>query len=178
MTVEAAVLWLALLLAAEPAGKPELMDLRVTVEGRRVTVSFQLANAFREPILERLQSGLPTPFVFEFGLFRDHKRWFDRRLDAAELEVATTYDAVTREYLIHYKRDGKLVESRVVRELAELEQAMSHFDEVPLFTLGEVSRKWRLLVKARADLGSRNFLSFIPLRIATDWAESRKFRVP
>lgn len=178
MIGEAAVLWLAFLLAAEPETRAQIADLRVALEGRRVKVSFRLESAFKDQLVERIESGLPTGFVYEIALFRDHKRWFDRKLDEAELQVAAMYNAVTHEYLVNYKQDGKLTETRVVRDLAELEQAMTRFQEVPAFTVGETPQKWRLLVKARADLGRRNLLSLFPTRITTDWAESRKFRLP
>ena len=85
------------------------------------------------------------------------------------------YNAVSQEYLVNFKREGKLVESRLVRHLPELEAAMTRFERVPVFRLDDDERG-RLLVKARAELGSRTLLSFIPVNVTTDWAESRKFR--
>ena len=88
------------------------------------------------------------------------------------------YNAITREYLVNYKFDGKLTESRVVRSLDELNQAMTRLRDLPIFTLGSVPADRRLLVRARADLGSRTIFSFVPTAVTTEWVESKKFLPP
>ena len=85
------------------------------------------------------------------------------------------YNAISQEYLVNFKRDGKLVESRLARSRGDLEAAMTRFEHLPLFPVAELGDA-RFLVKARAELGSRTVLSFIPVHDTTDWAESRKFR--
>ena len=88
------------------------------------------------------------------------------------------YNAVSQEYLVNFKRDGKLVESRLARSRPELESAMTRFERVPLFAAADLrgGDGSRFLVKARCELGTRTWLAFIPLHVDTDWAQSRKFR--
>ncbi len=175
LLLASAVLLLALpraLLAAE------LRDLQATVADGRVEVSFTLAGAFDRGVIDRIASGLPTAFVYQVELLRDRQRWWDDGVAEATLEVVAMYNAVSQEYLVNFKRDGKLVESRLARSRPELESAMTRFDRVPLFALAGVDgpRNARYLVKARAELGSKTWLSFIPVHVTTDWASSRKFR--
>ncbi|HEV8631726.1 MAG TPA: DUF4390 domain-containing protein [Thermoanaerobaculia bacterium] len=173
------LLLLALLLApATSLPAAELRELAPTVVDGQVQVSFQLAGAIDDPLLARIQSGLPTGFVFEVELLRDRKHWWDDQIAGATLEVVAMYNAVSHEYLVNFKRDGKLVESRLARNRAELESAMTRFERVPLFALADldVGRDERMLLKARAELGSKTWLAFIPVHVNTDWAESRKFR--
>jgi hypothetical protein len=85
---------------------------------------------------------------------------------------------VAQEYLVNYKLNGKLVESRMVRSLEDLRRAMTRFEGLPAFTLEPLPRRWRLLVKVRALLGTKTLFSIIPTREATDWKESDKFWVP
>lgn len=171
---------LAIFLATVAAAqeKPTIGDLTVTLDGRRVLADLQLHNAFDEELRKRIESGLPSGFVFRFKLYRDHKKWFDNQLDSAALEVVGIYNAVTREYLVNYKQDGRLIESRIVRDLVELEAAMTRFEGLPIFALEELPADWRLLVRARADLGSGRFLFFFPTTVSTDQVESRKFHPP
>ncbi len=150
----------------------------MAIRGQRLEVSFALQDAFGEELFERIESGLPSGFIFQFKLQRDNKRWFDRELDSSRLQVVAMYNAVTREYLVNYKQNGKLVASRVLRSRDELESAMTRFQSHSLFDLAGTGGRRRLLVRARARLGSRNILSIIPSSIHTDWVESRKFRVP
>ena len=178
--MRAAVLSLVLLsvpLAAD-AAEPKIRDLEVEVEGHRVMVGFRLVDGFDRDVAERVGTGLPTAFVYELELLRDRKRWFDRPLQRTTLQVVAMFDARAREYLVNYKLDGKLVESRMVHDLADLEAAMTRFDALPAFMLEPLPRRWRLLVKVRAVLGPKTLFSIIPSRVATDWRESEKFTAP
>ena len=167
-----------LLLRALPLFAAELRDLQPAVVDGRVEVSFQLAGALDDGVMARIKSGLPTAFVYRVELLRDRKRWWDDGIAEATLEVVAMYNAVSQEYLVNFKRDGKLIESRLARSRPELEAAMTRFERVPLFatTLLRGDSGSRFMLKARAELGTRTWLSFIPLHVETDWAQSRKFR--
>ena len=172
------VFWLLVFAASAAAEDPRVRGLQVSLEGDRVLASFTLHNAFDRRLSERIDSGLPTTIIYWFELHRDRKRWYDRRLQENTLEVVAVYDAVARAYNVHYKLDDKLVESRTVRERQEVQNAMTRIGPLPVFTLEDIPRRTRVLVKIRAELGSRNFLSFVPVTIATDWVESNKLRAP
>jgi hypothetical protein len=164
--------------ATEGAADAELSDLRVRLEGAVVKVSLTLTGNLGRRFEERLKSGLPTTVVYHFELHRDRKRWWDQRLRDGELEVAAIYDAVDRSYNVHFRLDDKLIESRTVRDRPSLDSAMRRIENLPVFDVGGLPHDWRLLVKAQAELGSRTLLSFIPVTIETDWADSAKFRAP
>ena len=168
----------ALLSPAGARGDAKIAGFEVAVDGGQVEASVALTGAFDRRLAERLESGLPTAILYRFELHKDRKRWYDRRLDEATLEAVAMYDAVERRYDLHFKLDGKLVESRAVTDRAALEEAMTRIQGMPIFRLEGLPRRWRLLVKVRAELGSRTILSFIPAAITTDWAESRKFHAP
>lgn len=172
------VLWLLVLAASTQADDPRIQELRISREGDRVLASFGLAGAFDQRLESRLESGLPTSILYRLELHRDRKRWYDRRLEENTLEVVAVYDAVARTYTIHYKLDDKLVESRTVRERQEVRDAMTRIGPLPVFSLERVKGRGRILIKVRAELGSRTLLSFIPVTIATDWGDSNKLRVP
>ncbi len=91
---------------------------------------------------------------------------------------------MSREYLVNYKHDGKLTETRVVRDLEELERAMSELDQVPIFGIATLPPKVQrtimrasVLVRGRVELGSGTWLWVFPSTQTTDWARSRKFTV-
>lgn len=167
---------LFLSLASAAHGEARVKNLEIKVEGSKVAASFRLQDGFHRRLRERVESGLPTSIVYQFELHRDRKRWYDRRLKANTLEVVAIYDAVAREYMVNYKLDDKLVESRTVRDKQALAEAMTHVGPLPIFTLDDLPRSWRLLVKVRAELGSRMVLALVPVTIGTDWKESKKFR--
>ncbi len=173
-----AILLVGLLFSGAPQEKASIANLQLSLQGRQVELSFQLADGLTDTLFERIQTGLPSGFTFNFVLFRDRKRWFDNKLESTSLQVVAMYNAVTREYLINFKQNGRLIDSRVARDRDELERVMTRFDGLSVFTLGDLNPARRLLIRARADLGSKTLLGFIPTKVSTDWVRSRKFRPP
>lgn len=178
MNLQTALALSAFLFFGSSGDKPYLSELQVSLEGRRVEANFELINGFDDDLFERIQTGLASGFTYQFVLFRDQKRWFDNKLASSNLEVTAMYNAVTREYLINYKQDGKLIDSRIARDREELERSMTKFDGLTIFHLGDLNPDKRVLVRARAELGSKTTLLIIPTSVNTDWVRSRKFRPP
>ena len=163
--------------AADGDGSPAVRELAIALNGVQVLAGFRLANGFTPDLLKRIESGLPSGFVFELELLRDRKRWWDESLDSTTIEVVVMFNAVTREYLLNTKLAGKLLDSRTLHDPTELEHAMTRFAALPVFTLQGASRRERYLVRARAELGTGNVLGFVPVMRATPWVESNKVRV-
>ncbi|HNU81867.1 MAG TPA: DUF4390 domain-containing protein, partial [Thermoanaerobaculia bacterium] len=96
-----------LLLAAAPE-RPAVTGVTATLDGHEVRVSFRLERAFDDAVRARLEAGLPTGFTYEIELLRDRKRWWDAGLEETTLEIVAMYNALSREYLVNVKRDGRL----------------------------------------------------------------------
>ncbi|MEA2600607.1 MAG: hypothetical protein QOF89_1599 [Acidobacteriota bacterium] len=165
-------------LASQALADARISDIKVELDGGRVLATFTLRDAFDRRLSARVDSGLPTPIVYQIELDRDRKRWWDHRLKDATLEVVALYDAVARSYTVHYKLDDKLVESKTLRDRKALEEAMTVIDRLPVFNVADVPKDARVLIKIQAETGSRTLLSFIPVAIKTEWKESPKFHVP
>ena len=164
--------------AIPAAAEPRISDLSIAVDGAQVLASFNLEDGFSPSVLERIESGLPTGFVYSLELARDRKRWWDAGLASARLEVVAMFNAVTREYLVNTKIEGRLVDSRTLRDAGDLERAMTRFVALPVFSLplADGSRE-RYLVRARVELGTGHVLGFIPVLRTTGWVESNKVRL-
>lgn len=165
------------LAATAAAAEPRIRGLSIVVDGSRVLASFRLEDGFTPEVLERLESGLPTGFVYRLELARDRKRWWDAGLDSKRFEVVSMFNAVAREYLVNTKLDGKLIDSRTLRDTAEVEAAMTRFTNLPAFTLEPPGSRERYLVRARVEFGTGHLLGFIPYLRTSSWAESNKVRV-
>ena len=162
---------------ASDSAEARVTNLRVKLLENQVLLSFKLVDVFDEDFEQRIESGLLTGFSFRFQLVRERKSWFDKEVDAGILRVDAMYNAVTREYLINYRYDGDLIESRVVRDTAELQEALTTYSEFPVFTVEGRARRQRMRVRVRAELGTRMLLFFIPRSRSTDWVETRKFQL-
>jgi hypothetical protein len=158
--------------AAEPPD-PVIDHLNAAGANGEVSVRFSLAHAFdREQTIQSLQSGVPTSLTYVVEVFRKRPLWFDEGIGRARIEVIATFNSVTREYLLNYRRDRKLVRSETFSDLAALQQAMTHIDEPKLFAIGK-RQPYKLVVRVKADLMRGWVLYFIPWEVSTRWKEAR-----
>ena len=159
------------------SAEARITDVRLGFGEQQIQLSFKLLDAFDEDFQKRIDSGLPTSFTFDLVLERTRKRWFNKNVDESTLQVSAMYDAVGRQYLINYKHDGSLIESRVVKDPGELRSTMTEFTDFPAFSTEGKNPRQRLRVRVRAELRTRTIFFFIPSTVHTDWAETRKFRL-
>lgn len=167
-------------IAATPvfaAKSAEIVDLMVERNGERLLLSFQLVGGFDDAVRQKIESGLPTGFTYQIKLERVRKWWLNGTIERARLEVFAMYNAITREYLVNVKLDGKLIDSRTVKSLEEAKNAMSIVHALPVFELDSMPDA-RMVLRVRADLGSKNFLGLFPTTVSTDWAEVRSVHQP
>jgi hypothetical protein len=162
--------------ASQARAEAKITDFQVNLDGSQVLASLTLDGAFGRRFVARVDSGLPTTIVYCFELDLNRRNWWDPRLKSSSLEVVAIYDAVARVYTVHFRLDDKLIESRAVHDRKALEAAMTRIDRLPVFNLADIRDRRRMLLRTRAELGSRTVLSFIPVAITTDWVESAKFR--
>lgn len=158
---------------AAQAEEEKIQNLSAAATNGQVSVRFSLANAFRNgQTVQGLQSGVPTSFTYIIEIFRDRPNWFDEGIDRSRIEVIATFNSVTREYLLNYRRDRKLVRSETFSDLRELERRMTSIEEPDLFDIG-ARRAYKLKVRVKADLSRGWMLYVIPWQISTHWREVR-----
>jgi hypothetical protein len=171
-------LLLSLLILAAPAvvadaPKAAIENLSAVAAGGKVSVRFTLSGIFENgELVEALRSGLPTSFTYTVEIFRDRPNWFDDGLASSRIEVICTFNSVTREYLLNYRRDRHLVRSETFGDLAELERRMTTIEERDFFEIGR-RKPYKLKVRVRADLMRGWLMYVIPWEVSTPWRETR-----
>lgn len=167
------LLFLALVPVAAAAEEPTIRNLSATVEGQKVSVRFTLANGLANgEMVEALEAGLPTSFTYIVEIFRDRPNWFDDSVARARIEVIVTFNSVTREYLLNYRRGRKLVRSETFTDFATLVTRMTSIEEPDLFEIGN-RQYFKLKVRVKADLMRGWLLYVVPWEISTRWSETR-----
>ncbi len=154
--------------------KAGIAALSVVRDGAALLVGFRLDHAFDARTWEKIESGLPTGFTYDIEVRRLRRHWFDKRIGVTRLQVVAMYNALTREYLVNFKRDGELYASRGVTSAADLEHAMTVFDELPSIEIDD-DQAGQFVLRVRAELRSRTRLGLIPDRVHTAWAQTRPF---
>jgi hypothetical protein len=163
---------LTLLLATSVVADPKIENLSAVSTAGHVTVRFNLAAAFDRRRVDQVEAGAQTIITYIVEIYRDRPNWFDEGISRARIEVSAQFNSVTREYLLTYRRDRKLVRSETFTDLASLEKAMTAIDEPNLFDIGS-RRPYKVKVRAKADLMRGWLLYFIPWEISTRWKEIR-----
>jgi hypothetical protein len=105
-------------------------------------------------------------------IFRDRPNWFDDGIESVRVEAICTFNSLTREYLLNYRRNRHLVRSETFSDLAALEHAMTTIDERELFDIGG-RKPYKLKVRAKADLARGWVMYVIPWEVSTRWRETR-----
>lgn len=150
-----------------------IAGLKGVAVGSHVTVSFRLENGFSQPeVLDALRSGVSTGFTYHFELVRKRPNWFDQRISTATVEVIATYNSITQEYLLNYRRNRKLIRTEVFTRFDALERAMTEVTESNLLPL-EGRRHEKVRVRVRADLMQGYLLHIVPWNISTGWEQAR-----
>lgn len=173
------VLSLAITLSAASAlAQPRIENLAAVAADGRVSVRFNLVSAFQKGnTVQALQSGLPTSFTYVVEVFRDRPNWFDEGIARSRIEVIATFNSVTREYLLNYRRDRKLVRSETLTDLDTLEKRMTTIDEPALFGIGD-RRPYKVKVRVKADFERGFLLYVVPWQISTRWRATRVASLP
>jgi hypothetical protein len=166
-------LFLYLLPAVALAAEPSIENLTAAAANGKVSVHLTLANGFDRPeTVQALQSGIPTAFTYTVEIYRDRPNWFDEGIGRSHIEIIATFNSVTREYLLNYRRDRRLVRSETFTDLPTLEKRMTTIDEPDLFDIGS-RRPYKLRVRAKADFMRDYLLYFIPRDMSTRWRSAR-----
>ena len=167
------LLLLTLLAASVRADDARIEGLTAIADAGKVSVRFTLANALENgEMVQALESGLPTSFTYIAEIFRDRPNWFDDGIASVRIEVICTFNSVTREYLLNYRRDRKLVRSETFTDFNALIDRMTNIDEPDLFEIGD-RKPYKLKVRVKADLMRGWLLYVVPWEISTRWKETR-----
>ena len=173
--MRATLLSLLLLLssAALQAATPRIENLAASASGGKVSVRFNLGGAFDDRgKLEELRSGLATGFTYVVEIFRDRPNWFDEGISRSRIEILCTFNSVTREYVLNYRRDQRLIRSETFTDIAALKRRMTTIDEPALFDIGR-RHPYKVKVRAKADLTHGWVMYVVPWTESTHWREAR-----
>ncbi len=117
-----------------------------------VLVSCELADGYTDDVRAFIQSGLQTTFSYTVELRVRVPAWVDRTLDTAIVSTSVEYDNLTRRHTVSRLLDGRVEESRVIEDEAQVRKLLTTFDKLPLFRTAklEPNREYYVLVRAKA----------------------------
>jgi len=159
---------LALAFIAGPAGlvqaqsQGEALRVRPIYKDGQVLVSFSLNGGLTDEMKAVVQSGLRTVFTYTVELKMRQAAWVDRTIGTAVVSTSVDYDNLTRRHTISQSRNGRVEQSFVVENPAEVAQMVTNFDKLPLFDTKQLQANREYYVVVRADARPRSNSSLWP----------------
>jgi len=148
--------------AALAQSQAETLRVRPLVKDGQVLVSFAIDGGLTDEMKAVVQSGLRTVFTYTVELKMRQAAFFDRTVATAIVSTSVDYDNLTRRHTVSQSRNGRVEQSFVVEDPAEVAQMVTHFDRLSLFDtkLLQPNRDYYIIV--RADARPRSNASLWP----------------
>jgi hypothetical protein len=167
MGIAVGVLW---------AEDPKFSEFSLKVEHRVVSVTLQVEDAFPPEVMERIRSGLPVTFTYEFAL-KSSRSLRDKTWVRTKVSVTCKYDPVRVEYRLNFRKDGQLYDTRYVHHWTEASQSMAGLTGLALFDVPEEARGRPVFVTAEARLLARTKWLIFPANLEAPEVFSTIFTV-
>lgn len=134
-------------LAASSAA-PEVRVLTVAREGR-VFVSCSVEGGLAADMEQALQSGLTVSFTYDVELRRPVSVWFDQAVAVATVTASAQLDTLAGRYQISRSVDGRIEDSLVSPNKADVARFMTAFERLPLFLVSDLEPNVDYVVRIR-----------------------------
>ena len=147
-----------LMASASTAFAQEATALRVRILPRdgQVLVTFALDGGLTDEMKAVVQSGLRTVFTYTVELKMKVPAWVDRTVATAVVSTSVDYDNLTRRHTVSQAKNGRVEQSFVVEDPAQVAQMVTNFDRLPLFDTKQLEANREYYVLVRADARPRS----------------------
>jgi hypothetical protein len=147
-----AVLGLLALSASSAFAQADTLKVRPLVRDGQLLVTFTLDGGLTDDMKAVVQSGLRTVFTYTIELKLKVPAWVDRTVATTVVSTSVDYDNLTRKHTVSQSRDGRVAQSFVVEDPAQVAQMVTNFERLPLFDtkILQANRDYYLLVRADA----------------------------
>ena len=147
-----AVLGLLALSASSAFAQADTLKVRPLVRDGQLLVTFALDGGLTDDMKAVVQSGLRTVFTYTIELKLKVPAWVDRTVATTVVSTSVDYDNLTRKHTVSQSRDGRVEQSFVVEDPAQVAQMATNFERLPLFDtkILQANRDYYVLVRADA----------------------------
>jgi hypothetical protein len=144
------------------SGGDRAVDVGAVARDGRVYVSSTVSDGLMQDLDEAIQSGLATTITYEAELRRPVGIWFDRTIATATVAASVQYDTLTRRYQLSRSVDGRLDDSKVSEDKADVKRFALGFDRLPLFSAADLEPNAEYYVRVRVRTRPRVTFFFWP----------------
>ncbi len=145
---------------AQAQAPGETLRVRPLLRDGQVLITFSLDGGLTDEMKAVVSSGLRTVFTYTVELKMKVPAWVDRTVASSVISTSVDYDNLTRRHTVSVARNGRVEQSYVVEDPAQVAQLATNFDKLALFDtkLLEPNREYYVLVRADARPRSNSSL--------------------
>jgi hypothetical protein len=132
------------------------LRVRPMVRDGQVLVTFSLDGGMTDEMKAVVQSGLRTVFTYTVELKMKVPAWVDRTVATAVVSTSVDYDNLTRRHTVSQARNGRVEQSVVVEDPAQVAQMVTNFERLALFDTRQLEPNREYYVLVRADARPRS----------------------
>ncbi len=132
------------------------------VRDNKVLVTFELADAYTEPVRDAIASGLRTTFTYELELRTIVLSWLDRTIVTATVTASDQFDNLTRRHTLSRTVDGRVEEVLVTDDATVAKTWLTTWNRLPLCDTSKLdsSRDYYVRISARTRPFSGSLLAW------------------
>ena len=129
----------------------EVLTVSTLTREGQVLVSLELDGAYDDSVRSTIESGLLTTFRYDVRLSREEPFWPDSNVASATLVATVRYDSLQEHYSIARMIDGRVEEAAVAADEDEVQEMLTRFERVPLFSTATLEPNGDYRVQVRAE---------------------------
>jgi len=152
----------AIVAASVVARADESLRIVPIVRDNKVLVTFELADAYTEPVRDAIASGLRTTFTYELELRTIVPSWLDRTIVTATVTASDQFDNLTRRHTLSRTVDGRVEEVLVTDDATVAKTWLTTWNRLPLCDTSKLdsSRDYYVRISARTRPFSGSLLAW------------------
>ena len=128
----------------------------------QVLVTFALDGGLTDEMKAVVSSGLRTVFTYTVELKLNVPAWVDRTVATGVVSASVDYDNLTRRHTVSQAKNGRVEQSFVVEDPAQVAQMVTNFERLPLFDTKQLEANREYYVLVRADARPRSSAALWP----------------
>ena len=128
----------------------------------QLLVTFSLDGGLTDEMKAVVSSGLRTVFTYTIELKMKVPAWVDRTVATAVVSTSVDYDNLTRRHTVSQARNGRVEQSAVVEDPAQVAQMVTNFERLALFDTKVLEPNREYYVTVRADARPRSSAALWP----------------
>ncbi len=138
------------------------LRVRPILRDGQLLVTFSLDGGLTDEMKAVVQSGLRTVFTYTVELKMKVPAWVDRTVASAVVSTSVDFDNLTRRHTVSQSRNGRVEQSFVVEDPAQVAQMVTSFERLALFDTRQLEPNREYYVLVRADARPRSSAGLWP----------------